>query len=343
MPIYRQLFTHDDLDGVGCGVIFKARFGLDSQVAYCNYRNFNTRIAEYLENMKNRNRVGSLMVTDAAITPDTAILIDEYVARGGQALLLDHHANGEAYEGQPYLTWMNAKPWAHVDANRCGTKLAYDYLQPDAAYAPLVDLIQNYDVSGWVPEYPGHHASPSPQAKELNQLRYLVGKEPFVARFASDPSIEFREGERLVLDLDHQALDRYRKEVASSALVLQPNVLGQRFAVAFCDRYTSDIAHMLMDDLKLDAIILIDLHHHKISLRSHEGVNVGRVAAYLGGGGHGSAAGVSLDTPGLAPLFMALNAFTLNLGTTIASLTATLTLPAPVLEVEDPSLDEPAV
>ena len=341
-PRYLHLFTHDDLDGVGCSIIFKARYGLDAPATYCNYSTFNSRIAEYIGNMETKHRTGLLMITDASVTPQTAALIDGYVERGGQVALLDHHSNGAALDGVPYLEWISTKPWAHVDALHCGTKLAYDYLQPGIGWAAFADLVQDYDVSGWLAAYPGHHPSPSPQAKELNQLRYLVGKEDFATRFAADPSVEFNAGERLVLDLDHRTLDNYRKEVENSAMVLEPNELGQRFAVAFCDRYTTDVAHAMMNDLKLDGVVLIDLHHHKLSFRSHEGVNVGRVAQFLGGGGHAQAAGVTMEAEGVKDMIKALDALTLALGTTVSNLTAKLSLPPPSIEAEA-EVEEPAL
>lgn len=335
-PRHLQLFTHDDLDGVGCGIIFKAKFGIDAPVSYCSYSTFNSRIIDYITAMNAKGRTGFLMITDASLAPQTAIAIDGYVERGGQVALLDHHANGAPWEGTPYLEWMRTKPWAHVDSHHCATLLAYDYLQPSDAYAAFADLVQDYDVGGWVPAYAGHHPSPGPHAKEMNQLRYLIGKEDFAARFAADPSVEFNAGERLVLDLDHRTLENYRKEVVSSTLVLEPNALGQRFAVAYCDRYNTDIAHMLMEDLKLDGVILIDIHHAKLSFRSRAGVDVGRVAAHLGGGGHAQAAGVPTHAPGIAELFKSLNAFTLALGTTITDLTAELATPA--LAADEPGL-----
>jgi oligoribonuclease NrnB/cAMP/cGMP phosphodiesterase (DHH superfamily) len=319
-PRYLQLFTHDDLDGVGCAVIFKAKFGLDANATYCNYTTFNTKIANYLAFMNSHKRTGLLMITDASITPETAALVDEYIALGGQAVLLDHHTNGAEWQGQPYLEWITTKPWAHVDKLRCGTQLAYDYLLPSPTYAPFAALVQNYDVSGWIPKPNGDRSTPSPQAKELNQLRYLIGKETFAARFAADPGVEFREGERLVLDLDHRTLDNYRKEVEASAIVLEPNALGQRFAVAFCDRYTTDVAHMLMDDLKLDGVVLLDIYHRKISFRSHEGVDVGSVAQVLGGGGHTQAAGITMEAPAIAKMMEPLNDLLINLGRTVSNL-----------------------
>jgi len=123
-PRHLQLFTHDDLDGVGCGIIFKAKFGIDAPVSYCSYSTFNSRIIDYITAMNAKGRTGFLMITDASLAPQTAIAIDGYVERGGQVALLDHHANGAPWEGTPYLEWMRAKPWAHVDSHHCAALLA---------------------------------------------------------------------------------------------------------------------------------------------------------------------------------------------------------------------------
>ena len=52
-----KLFTHADLDGIGCGVLAKLAFGENVDIEYCNYNDINETIAKFLtENQQNNLR-----------------------------------------------------------------------------------------------------------------------------------------------------------------------------------------------------------------------------------------------------------------------------------------------
>ena len=38
-----KLFTHTDLDGVGCAILAKLAFGEEVDISYCNYDDINER------------------------------------------------------------------------------------------------------------------------------------------------------------------------------------------------------------------------------------------------------------------------------------------------------------
>ena len=286
--------------------------------------------------------VGRLFIADISIKPETAAQLDAYSARGGQVVVLDHHLNGPTDdEGRPYLEWMTAKPWATLDITRCGAKLTYDLLQPGPAFEAFVDLVQEYDLSGWEAGADGVVAGPSPAALALNRLRSLVRNSVFVARFAADPSVELRPDEQLLIDLDQQSLDHYYIGIHNNAMVLPANALGQVLAVALAERYKTEIAHKLLEDTNADAVLLIDLHHRSAALRSRPGVNVGRPAAILGGGGHDQASGINADnSPVLASLLATVDDILKGFGATVAALVAEAQAPqaAVAAEAEEPGL-----
>ena len=45
-----KLFSHTDLDGIGCGILAKLVFGKDNvEISYCDYDNIDSTVKEYLE------------------------------------------------------------------------------------------------------------------------------------------------------------------------------------------------------------------------------------------------------------------------------------------------------
>jgi len=341
-PPTLAMFTDGDLDGAGCAVVFKVRFGADASVTHCSPRNSAKRIAEYLDAMQEANSVGSLFIADISIKPETATQLDAYIARGGTVTVLDHHLNGPTdTDGRPYWEWMAAKPWATLDLTRCGAKLTYDLLQPGQALEAFVDLVQDYDLSGWQAGEDGVVAGPSPAALSLSRLRSLVRNPVFVARFTADPAVGLRLDEQLLIDLDQQAMDNYYIGIRKNAMVLPANAAGQVLAVALAERYKTEVAHKLLEDTSSDAVLLIDLHHRSAALRSRPGVNVGRPAAILGGGGHDQASGINADnSPVLASLLAAVDDALKGFGATVATLVAEAQSPqaAIAVEAEQPGL-----
>ena len=50
-----KLFTHTDLDGVGCAILAKLTFGAEAvDIEYCNYDDINTKVEEYFNSDSER-------------------------------------------------------------------------------------------------------------------------------------------------------------------------------------------------------------------------------------------------------------------------------------------------
>lgn len=62
---YGKLFTDNDLDGLGCGVIAKIAFGEQAKVSYCSYRNLNQRVERFIANSENDRE--ETYITDLAV------------------------------------------------------------------------------------------------------------------------------------------------------------------------------------------------------------------------------------------------------------------------------------
>ena len=132
-----KLFTHNDLDGIGCACVlkhvvdvlsFKYRLSNTSQVdvSYLSYDNVNSVIQQFINDKEYENYT-LIFITDISVDEETAKLIDKTI--GDKVVLLDHHQ---------HLEWLDEYPWATVSPFKykpfeneasSGTYLLWDYLR----------------------------------------------------------------------------------------------------------------------------------------------------------------------------------------------------------------------
>lgn len=266
------MFTHSDLDGAGAAVMFKARFGKNADVTFCHLSRVDQQIAEYLDTHGATAKARPIFIADLGVAPELLERLDRYDRAGPGVVLLDHHQTAAA---------ANAKDFVLIDISRSGALLAYDVLRPGAAYADLARLVDDYD--RWV------HADP--RSTELSLLCTVLGQRRFTERFRADPGVTLTKSERLLLELEEEERDRMIEKVDRTIEVVELTP-GLRVGVGFCTFYLSDVAHAIMERRGLDAIALIDVIGGKVSYRSRaDGLDVGTLAARLGGGGHRAASG----------------------------------------------------
>jgi oligoribonuclease NrnB/cAMP/cGMP phosphodiesterase (DHH superfamily) len=117
------LFTHTDLDGVACAVIFQALFP-DAVVHFVEYDELDMQM-EKLKDAKARTLV---YVTDLSPSNQAVCILDHFHCHGGELHLIDHHKTS--------LSLRFDYTWAHVDVTASGAQLLLNYLLfkiPDSA------------------------------------------------------------------------------------------------------------------------------------------------------------------------------------------------------------------
>lgn len=266
------MFTHNDLDAAGSAVMFKARFGKSADVVFCALGGIDQEIATYLgthEATPEKRRF--IVMSDLSVGPELAARLSAYDRDGPGALLLDHHVTEMA---------LNEHPWAYVDPRACGALHSYRVLRPGEAYAELAALIDDYD--RWLRR--------DPRSDTLNQLCMTLGLRRFLKRFLADPRVELDETERLLVELENEARERAVKKARRTVEIFVLET-GARLGVGYAQHYMSDVAHAILEELRLDAVAMIDVTGGRVSLRGREGVDVGSIGLALEGGGHTAAAG----------------------------------------------------
>ncbi|WP_145413415.1 DHH family phosphoesterase [Paenibacillus xylanexedens] len=290
-----KLFTHTDLDGVGCAIIAKLAFD-EVDVEYCNYNEIDQKVKDFTGLMKFKE-YDKVYITDISVSKEVADLIEYSVTEKKEYLnryqLIDHHATAK---------WLNEYRWAYVDdmelsiipgekvMKSSGTSLFYNYLwENENANLPFalnfIEKVRRYDTWDW------HTIHNDNEAKRLNDLLYLIGRDRFVQRFTKDTSLRFTEGEEMLLEIEQTKIDKYL-ETKSKQMFKQ--YFGDHLVgVVFAEQYQSQMGNYLaLNNEDLDYVVMIDVGNETVSYRGiHDSIDLGIIAKSFGGGGHPKASG----------------------------------------------------
>lgn len=119
-----RLYTHNDLDGVGCGIIARIAFGKDVDVRYNSVMGLDHQIERLFEQEKGL-KDDFLFITDLSVNEENAIRLDDLVKSGGNVRLIDHHKTALHF---------NDYSWGRIKVNyedgrlTAATSLLYEYL-----------------------------------------------------------------------------------------------------------------------------------------------------------------------------------------------------------------------
>lgn len=287
-----KLLSHNDLDGVGCGILAKMAFGKQVKVRYNSVSGLDREVEWFLEN---EDKETFLFITDLSVNEENENKLEMFYQDGGKLQLLDHHKTALHF---------NEYEWGHVvvedDEGKLtsATSLLYEYLvtheliEPSDAIAEFVELIRQYDTWEW-------EKNNNQNAQRLNALFFLMTIEEFedkmINRLSSDEHFNFDEFEKKILDMEEDKIGRYirrkRRELVQSQY-------GDLFAgIVYAESYHSELGNELGKEYPhLDYIAILNIGGKRVGFRTiHDHVDVSEVAGQFGGGGHAKASGCSLS------------------------------------------------
>ena len=306
-----KLFTHTDLDGIGCAILAYLAFGRESvDVEYCDYRDINEKVEEFWENGP-VEEYDKVFITDISIGKDLARTIDLYA---GDDIwhLFDHHATALG---------LNKYDWCEVSVmndtlgiKTSGTELFYTYLRRRGQFEYLsvnaicnidefVDIVRDYDTWRWK-----ELEKKGIIRKQVNDLFYIYGREKFIDwaldqiltlklyRGMSDFPI-YSEKDIALLDQKQKDIDIYVEE-KNRQLFNRVDEVGHTYGVVFAERYFSELGNRICElNPDLAYIAMIDISSGTVSYRTiRDDIDVGgEIAHAYGGGGHPKAAGSTFD------------------------------------------------
>lgn len=281
-----KLFTHTDLDGVGCAIVAYHMLGKDNvDVTYCDYGEINGDVTAFIYKDE-YEKYDFVFITDISVNEDVAELI-ENVRDVPDFRLIDHHGTA--------LHLNDKYEWAHVQVDEgrgkaSGTTLLNKFIRQNTTAKSTFDLeeftekVRRYDTWEWHTKYNDQHA------KQLNDLLYIIGRDRFVERFTEDLSLDFTESEALLLEIEAEKIERYVE--SKNARINRKDLFGYKFGIVFAEQFNSELGNRLGTlNPDLDVIAMIK-PEYSISFRTvKDNVDVSAIAKQLGGGGHPKASG----------------------------------------------------
>jgi len=290
-----KLFTHTDLDGIGCAIVAKVFYGFENvDVTYCDYSNINEKVLRHLRS-EFYNVLDIVYITDVSVNKETAELINLMDVHSIQ--IIDHHLTTD---------FLNEYSWAkstfEVDGEKtCASSLFLDYLSKitDGITFSLADeleifteLVRKYDTWLWKEKYNDK------EPKQWNDLLYLIGRNEFVENTyykVLNSDMRLLDNELELLKYKQKEIDAYIAEKNKD--IIEKNILGYKSGVVFAEQYSSELGNRLAEmNPEFDFIVIINAAK-AISYRTIKtNINLGKdvAAKFEKGGGHPMAAGSEL-------------------------------------------------
>lgn len=286
-----KLFTHTDLDGLGCAIIAKLVFWNNVDIEYCSYNTINDKIKKSLS--KEKDNTDYIFVTDISVNDEVAKALEER----GNVLLLDHHSTALPLNS---YSWCNVNLTNEDGKKTSGTEMFYSWLKENGSLGnelekkeslkKFVELVRLFDTWEW-----NEIGEEGKICKQVNDLLYVYGRKKFIswciAQINDDVFPKLYADDLLVLDIRQTEKENY---IESKNQQLQKvNLCGKRCGLIFAENYISELGNELAERHKeLDFIAIVNLGSRKICFRTNkENVDVAEIAKHFGGGGHPKASG----------------------------------------------------
>lgn len=286
-----KIFTHTDLDGVGCAVLAKY-YNADIEVEFCDYDNVNQKVSDFLDN---NIALGDLYITDISVSEEIAQRLDDNT----DFILLDHHPTALALNKYKCCTVKVEDE--KTGLKTCGTELfyhwliEYEYIEKSKVLDRFVEVIRDYDTWRWA-----ELGEKGIISKKINDLLYIYGRDNFMnwclGSLMSTTFPQLGYTENMLLDLRQEEIDRYvdkkNKEMFTQALC------GKVSGFVFASEFTSELGNRLCKmHPEIDFITIINVEDCTVSYRTiRDDIDLGKdVAELFGGGGHPKAAGSQFD------------------------------------------------
>ena len=302
------IFTHNDLDGVGCGVIGKYYFP-DAYVQYCSYDNIDDTLLYFLSHNENILSEMRIIISDIYYKQENSD-ITEMLRMAGELIICDHHATS---------AWLNNVDFQHnsfvnviADSDVCGTKILFKilddlYAMPDSTkILEFVENVNSWDVWQWVKQLPETNdvvklkdAINHNMSFTLNGAVYFYGIENFVNKLLMyfHNFIDFDDivSEKLV-EFNTKQINSVTDYIKTHYEYESEHYGKIPYAIIKLNSPNISLASLLCknamepDDKFL--AIYIDEDKDAVSLRCNiEGIDLSVIAKECEGGGHKDAAG----------------------------------------------------
>jgi len=264
----RLHISHNDLDGVGCGVLIKKFLPGKTDTCYLSYNEIDHVLEEETD------KYTDIIITD--ISPSyssVAKLISEK-----NIVIIDHHISSEKLKEFPNV---------YHDIGSCATLLTYNYLKSNGydvdKYHEFALVINDIDI--WLLK--------RPDSLQMGVLFNMLGISRFEKRFLDNPYSGFNQTEMIIIELEAERRDQYIQKSMKNVAYYKDDI-GRKIGIVFAESYASELGNQIIIEQAVDYVVLINGQSKKVSLRSAKDIDISVIAQQYGGGGHKNAAGFPL-------------------------------------------------
>jgi oligoribonuclease NrnB/cAMP/cGMP phosphodiesterase (DHH superfamily) len=273
-----HVFTHNDLDGVGCLLALIWSFP-ESKITYTCVASASVLKEKIIEFNKHKNfkDYSKVFITDLSVQKDTIPLIDQ-----DNVIVIDHHKTSEE------LVFTRAKKFIkqYTSCTLFIYKLFKSQLNLNNNQKQLLIYIDDYD---------------SYQLKFLNTT--LLNKLFWAHYYNNVPLFinDFIDGLLEFSPLQRQAIDLHEKKILKTINSLSyfsasVNIQGaeRRVVAAFANTAINDVADHIIQKYNADIAIVVNIDSERVSFRRGNDCNVDvslLAQSLCEGGGHEAAAG----------------------------------------------------
>jgi len=284
-----KLFTHTDLDGVGCAIIAKLGFGKNVDIEYCDYDNINEKVANYITSKDYINH-GTTFITDISVNEQVAEMIDK-IHLIKEFMLIDHHKTA---------LWLNKYEWTWISEyhnegiKSSGTTMFYQsisHYKHVLFVDNFIESVRRYDTWEWKDKF--NDIIP----KQINDLMYILGRDIFIEDviYQLENNLEYKISQQNIelLNRNQEKINRYIESKDKTIIIKE--IQGYQAGVVFAEQYSSELGNKLATiHPELDFIAIIN-PQHSVSYRTIKDIDLSVIAKIYGGGGHPKASGSPIN------------------------------------------------
>ena len=311
------LFTHNDLDGYGCGLVFHISHSFMSKDEYSVFHCANNKIDDVV-----RDTIPSLDLSTKITFADICCsenLLKELVNKGFGVHVFDHHPTN-AYASNILGADATIIPVDENGKMQCGTSLLFNHYMniikdhPDnkrsismsntniALFSKFVDTVRSYDTWEW-------KSTNNMDAKYLNTLLYMMDPNIFIDKYIKvicNPgdlkNDLFDENDMTFImskiNMEQKIIDGFTPDK-----VIPINVRGYNcgLILGHVGANIGDLGYQFLNKYpEFDMIcqFIINTNGLTFSFRcTRDDIDLGKdISAPIGGGGHPKAAGAPIDS-----------------------------------------------
>lgn len=310
----KVLFTHDDLDGAGCRILYEIAHnesgyvkGKDYTVVNCSNNNVNDKVKEAIDDKVVDEDTD---VSFGDISPSLEILEELMKVTKEKVHIWDHHRTN--FPCTSVVPWAVIIPENELGKMECGTSLMYQYFCmaelrnvyydksvfiTSKLISLFVDTVRSYDTFEF-------KETGNMLAKRLQTLFFMLGMETFCSKFVS----RLTDGSEMMISSSEDEfidakLEAEKRVIDSITIkdIMDVNVRGYRTAFLMfpAGANISDLAYkFLQNHPEFEMFASFSLSNGgEFSFRTQkEDLDVGAViASPIGGGGHPKASGAPVQ------------------------------------------------